>query len=170
MARRQFTSKHIPTNKEIGNMRTTMSDHLPDWCDIHTLEERVDALGSVQPYWTATYRDVPCRVISRFSGSEAFSDRTIKGRAGHIIKLAYDQPLTNKMRIYHNDITYEVVRVDRDTTDFAATYAELLRTEVVDPVLTPQTSVPASDPTPAPTPSPSYGAFGDGFDNDNSYD
>jgi len=169
VTRRQFVSRDVLTNKELNQMRDVVYDTFPDVCDIHTLEERVDALGSVIQYWTATYQDVPCRLISKFSGKESFSDLTVKGSATHIIKMPYDQVLTNKMRIYHQSITYEVIRVDRDTTDYMATYAELLRTEVVSPNLTPATSVPAPDPTPTVTPT-SYGAFDESFDIDNSYD
>lgn len=164
MAKRAFINKQTTTPKELKSMRNAAVSTLPDNCTIYTLTENVDTIGAVQQLWTATYENVSCRLLTKFSGTEKMFGAAIASTASHIMKVPFNQTLSNTHRVVHNGITYEVIRVDRDTTDFTATYAALLRTDVDAIVNTPIEALPPAPP-PAPDPPPSTGEFDDSFDN-----
>lgn len=102
------------SNWELASMRSTLSELMPDTCNILSGTATPDGIGGQSVAWGTTYSGVSCRLDQMKKGYETMSGGAVYPFGQYVLTIAYDGTINTQNRVEHGSVTYNVIGVDQD--------------------------------------------------------
>jgi hypothetical protein len=93
---------------ELDQMRASISELLPDRCNLLTATQTADNEGGITEAWGTVTRNVPCR-LDQMAGSERLTDGSLRAFTSLDLALPWDTTIDESYRVEHGGSTYLVV-------------------------------------------------------------
>lgn len=115
---------------ELTQLRSDVEDVMPDTCDLYVKSETIGSSGKISASWTETYSSVECLVVpvgARAAGQEIVQADQLSRPMEYVLTVPYDQTLAESMRVVHDSVVYEIVRMEDTWSQRSSKRAILVR-------------------------------------------
>jgi SPP1 family predicted phage head-tail adaptor len=96
------------TTLQLAQLRLHREGSLPDTCTLQTVTVGADAIGGMTETWANTYTGVECRLSPLTGGPEVIEGEQLSALNVYMLTVHHDQTITDKMRVVHDSVTYEI--------------------------------------------------------------